>query len=124
MRLKYNLKRRSEITDEPMRIEPQLLGRPLASPQRRGAALLFDLTIWLITAVSIMLLITMLALYVAYPAIYQTVMNTIARTPEAKDKSVDYTEVTIEVYVYLPKKIPRRYHRNCDGHWKVMMKPS
>lgn len=107
MSLKDYLKRRSEITDEPMRIDPQLLGRALASPQRRGAALLFDLTIWFISAVSIMLLITLLALYIAYPAIYQTVINTITKASDEQGKSVDYTEVTIEVVRLFASKNPQ-----------------
>lgn len=107
MGLNYNLKRRSQITDEPMQIDPQLLGRPLASPLRRGAALLFDLTIWFITAVSIMLLITMLTLYIAYPAIYQAVISSVTKTSDEKGKPVDYTEVTIEVVRLFASKNPR-----------------
>lgn len=40
--------RQHQITDEPMFIKPDLLGLPLASPMRRGIAMLIDLVCWLV----------------------------------------------------------------------------
>ncbi len=45
---KKKIDRRRVITDEPMFVEPGLLGKPLASPQRRAAAYLADLVFILI----------------------------------------------------------------------------
>ncbi|MCU0640382.1 MAG: RDD family protein [Candidatus Krumholzibacteria bacterium] len=46
------IRRRRIITDEPMFIDPGLLGKPLASPSRRGAAYLADLVIVLLIVLS------------------------------------------------------------------------
>jgi uncharacterized RDD family membrane protein YckC len=47
------IRRRRIITDEPMFIDPGLIGKPLASPARRGAAYLADLVIILLIVLSV-----------------------------------------------------------------------
>lgn len=47
------IRRRQVITDEPMFIDPGLLGKPLASPAQRGAAYLADLAIILLIVLSV-----------------------------------------------------------------------
>lgn len=45
---KGRIRRQLTITDEPMFIAPELMGHPLASPPRRGAAMIVDLVIVLL----------------------------------------------------------------------------
>jgi hypothetical protein len=56
-REKSRVRRQLTITDEPMFIAPELMGHPLASPPRRGAAILVDLVMVLIFIVGQVLIV-------------------------------------------------------------------
>lgn len=75
MTVKDSFKRGSIITNEPMLIKPELLGKELASTPRRGLAFLVDLFLWLVSAALIMTLIAVLVLYFEYPTVYSAFAN-------------------------------------------------
>ncbi len=72
---KQKPERKRRITDEPMLVQPELLGTELASTLRRGIAFLADLFLWLLAAVPIMTSIAVLVLYFAHPDVYSALTD-------------------------------------------------
>ena len=65
--------RRAQVTDEPLRVAPALLGRTLASPWRRGVGLAVDVLLWGAIAIPLLMVLAMGALYLQAPGMARAV---------------------------------------------------
>ena len=67
------------MTEEPFRLDPQLVGLPLASFRRRIAAWVIDAALWLATGVPLLILLGLGALWVQAPDAFQGLQRVLTR---------------------------------------------
>jgi hypothetical protein len=95
------IRRERVVTDEPMFVEPGLLGAPLASPFRRAAAFVADLAIILLVA----LLTIVAGNYVRHPALLNGCIRYLREEPGAKKDALE-RKLTADLYGAIDKRKP------------------
>ncbi len=93
--------RRRTVTDEPMFVDPDLLGRPLASPFRRAAAFAADLAIVLLIAI----LTIVAGNYIRHPALLNGCIKYLREEPGAKKDALE-RNLTADIYGAIDKRKP------------------
>ncbi len=94
-------RRRFHVTDEPMFIEPSLMGKPLASPWRRGGAILVDLALLFV----IFILFLGVAMHLQTGGVIQNVWHAVtAGDSEARTRHVN--EVMTALFRLIDERNP------------------
>jgi hypothetical protein len=95
------IRRQRTVTDEPMFIEPTLLGKPLASPFRRAAALVTDLVIILL----LVLCATVAVNHIRHPSLLKGYIEYLGEEPGAGKESMG-RNLTAELYGIIHERSP------------------
>lgn len=103
--------RRQRVTDEPFVVDPELLGRPLATVRRRALAIGIDAILWLLVAIPVILVLSWVALQIQAPTLaeYLTTGATTGEFPDAA-RAQATREVMLLVQRRRPEILPADVH--------------
>ena len=95
------IRRQRTVTDAPMFVDPGLLGRPLASPLRRGVAFVGDLIVIVLLA-----LLTVAAVnHIRHPSLLKKCIEYLGTEPGA-EKEAAVRDLNAELYGIINKRKP------------------
>jgi hypothetical protein len=85
------------VTEASLRVDPSLLGRPLASPWRRAAALAFDGLLLILPTIVVAVGASALSLRIRHPEAFEVLRSLLARESPAAEAYGPLAELLVEM---------------------------